>query len=217
MRKLFEVASLALCLCVTVSACQRGPESTAPEDRGGKARAAAHDPGGEKAASQAVRVPLTGARIKGSDEALVTIVELSDYQCPYCKKAHETVESLLGQYGDRVRLAVFDKPLPFHTLAAPAAKWAHAAGQQGKYWPAREMLFERQRTLHEEDLAAMARDLGLDSGAARLRLEERGGRRGGEGGAGFVGVARRAGDADVLRQWQEARGRAAGGEDPRRD
>jgi protein-disulfide isomerase len=156
MRRFFHLASLALSLCFAVSACQKGasPEP-APQDEKAEAKPAAAPEG-------LVRVSLQGAKVKGSDRALVTIVEFSDYQCPFCKKAHQTIETLLGEYGDKVRLAVFDNPLPFHKRAEPVAKWAYAAGEQGKYWQARDALFEHQKTLDDDSLAALARELGLD-------------------------------------------------------
>lgn len=164
MRRFFNIAALSLALCGAMSGCLQAPESTSQERGEGKpAPAPLREKSEPKADAVAVRVPLLGAKIKGSDEALVTIVEFSDYACPFCKKAHETVESLLGQYGKRVRLAVFEKPLPFHKVAAPAAKWAYAAGEQGKYWQARDMLFEHQKALGDEGLAALARELGLDA------------------------------------------------------
>ncbi len=172
MRRFIQIARLSLALGLAVSACDRGPETTdtaPPKVAPAAVKGAVKGP--EKGASAAVRVPIQGAKIKGSDRALVTIVEFSDYACPFCKRAHTTVEALLGQYGDKVRLAVFENPLPFHTTAAPAAKWAFAAGEQGRYWQARDTLFEHQKTLDEAALAAMAQDLGLD--AERLDRDRR--------------------------------------------
>jgi protein-disulfide isomerase len=168
MRRFIQLARLSLALGLALSACDRGPETS--NDNPAPPKTAAARPQ-DKAPSAAVRVPIQGAKIKGSDRALVTVVEFSDYACPFCKRAHATVETLLGQYGDKVRLAVFENPLPFHTTATPAAKWAFAAGEQGRYWQARDMLFERQKTLDEASLATMAKDLGLD--AERLDRDRR--------------------------------------------
>ncbi|MFO0590606.1 MAG: thioredoxin domain-containing protein [Polyangiaceae bacterium] len=163
MRHFTRIGKLAVALVLALSACDRGPETAAPEGRGAAPGAAApQNVKGEKAVS-AVRVPISGAKIKGSDRALVTIVEMSDYACPFCKKAHQTIESLLGEYGDKVRLAVLENPLPFHKTAAPAAKWAFAAGEQGRFWQARDALFAQKGSLDDEALAAMAKDLGLDA------------------------------------------------------
>lgn len=155
MRRWMLIFGVVSSLSLGVSACDKGPSDTSPaeekvEEKGGEAQAAVE------------RVPLIGAKIKGSDEALVTIVEMSDYACPFCKRAHATVESLVGEYHGRVRLAVFENPLPFHTTAKPAAKWAFAAGEQGKYWQARDVLFENQKKLDEQGLADLAGELRLD-------------------------------------------------------
>ena len=151
------VGGLVAVFVVGMSGCERGAVESGPVEEKGAEK------GGEKhAAAAAERVPLIGAKIKGSDKALVTIVEMSDYACPFCKKAHETVEALVGEYQGRVRLAVFENPLPFHTTAKPAAKWAFAAGEQGKYWQARDVLFDNQKKLDEQGLAALTQELGLD-------------------------------------------------------
>lgn len=151
-------------LMAAISACEQGSSDSPPLDE--KAGEKPPEKAGDRQPA-AERVSLLGAKIKGSDRALVTIVELSDYQCPFCKKAHATVEALVGEYQGRVRLAVFEDPLPFHKQAWGAAKWAFAAGEQGKYWQAREALFENQKKLDDEGLATLAKELGLDA----VRLE----------------------------------------------
>src|SRR5262245_15982652 len=123
MRRWKLVFALMSSLVLALSACDRAAVESSPPEKG-EAQAA------EKPAAAVERVPLIGAKIKGSDRAPVTIVEISDYACPFCKRAHTTVESLVGEYHGRVRLAVFENPLPFHTRAKPAAKWAFAAGEQ---------------------------------------------------------------------------------------
>jgi protein-disulfide isomerase len=143
-----------------VSACDRGATEPSPAEERGEEKG--ESKGESRQAVTAERVPLIGAKIRGSDKALVTIVEMSDYACPFCKKAHATMEALMGEYHGRVRLAVFENPLPFHKTAKPAAKWAFAAGEQGKYWQARDTLFENQKKLDDEGLAALAKDLHLD-------------------------------------------------------
>lgn len=163
MRRFIQLARISLALGLALSACDRGPETVTTDNPAPERGAAAGPRAADKAAPAAVRVPLHGAKIKGSDKALVTVVEISDYACPFCKKAHATVEALLAEYGDSVRLAVFENPLPFHTTAAPAAKWAFAAGEQGRYWQARDALFAHQKSLDEAGLAALAKDLGLDA------------------------------------------------------
>ncbi len=103
---------------------------------------------------------------RGPDGAPVTIVEFSDYQCPYCAKAEGTVKDLLEleKYRGKVRLVYRDLPLPFHPLAPKAAEAAHCAGDQGKYWEMHDRLFAGQPKLEIADLKAYARELGLDQG-----------------------------------------------------
>ncbi|MBK8257570.1 MAG: thioredoxin domain-containing protein [Polyangiaceae bacterium] len=145
---------------IAFAACDRGGADL-PIDKETDPQPAAHAP--TKTVSPAERVPLLGARLKGSDSALVTIVELSDYECPYCKKAHATVEKLLAEYKGKVRLAVFENPLPFHSHAKTAAKWLFAAGEQGKYWEARSALFDHQNRLDPTGLADLGSQLDLDA------------------------------------------------------
>lgn len=168
MRGLTQLGRMVVALSVLIAACGRGPggiETQAEEQDAKTPRskvAAQAPPPKDVKVANVVRVSLDGAKIKGNEKALVTIVEFSDYACPYCSKAHATVESLLAEYQGRVRLAVFEHPLPFHTTAAGAAKWAYAAGQQGKYWEARDLLFKNQKKLDDAGLASLAETLGLD-------------------------------------------------------
>ncbi len=100
---------------------------------------------------------------QGGDEAAVTIVEFSDYECHFCGKAEPTVKKLLVEYGDKVRIVYRDYPLPNHTNAPKAAEAAHCAGKQDKFWQMHDLLFENQRALGIEELKGYATKLGLDS------------------------------------------------------
>ncbi len=112
-----------------------------------------------------VEVGATGPS-KGPDSAPITIVEFSDYQCPYCSKAEATVKDLLEleKYKGKLRLFYRDYPLPSHNLAPKAAEAAHCAGDQGKYWEFHDRLFAATPKLEITDLKAYARDLKLDEG-----------------------------------------------------
>ncbi len=99
---------------------------------------------------------------KGDVKAPVTIVEFSDYQCPYCSRAETTVNQVLADYKDKVRLVYRDFPLPFHENAAKAAEAAHCAGDQGRYWEMHGKLFANQQSLDQKAIKGYARDLGLD-------------------------------------------------------
>lgn len=170
MRTYHQMGRFVVALSILISACGRGADSgesqTEESQEGKKPQVKVEAPGQktikEAKETKAEKVPLVGSKIKGSDKALVTIVEFSDYACPYCSKAHATVEGLLEEYKGKVRLAVFEHPLPFHTTAAAAAKWAYAAGEQGKYWEARDLLFNNQKKLDDAGLATLTTMLGLD-------------------------------------------------------
>ncbi len=102
-------------------------------------------------------------RVRGEPTAPVTIVEFSDFQCPFCKKTQDTLKDLLTKYHGRVKLAYLDFPLrASHPQAQSAAVGARCAGEQGKFWAFHDVLFADQSKLDEAGLAAHARTLGLD-------------------------------------------------------
>src|SRR6266496_2107167 len=101
---------------------------------------------------------------KGASSAPITIVEFSDFQCPYCSRAEETVTKVLKAYDGKVRVVYRDYPLPFHPQAEKAAEAAHCAGDQGKYWEMHSKLFANQKALEPPALKGYAKDLKLDQG-----------------------------------------------------
>jgi protein-disulfide isomerase len=101
---------------------------------------------------------------RGPADAPVTIVEFSDFQCPFCARAEPTVKQLMEAYPGKIRLVYKDFPLPNHPLAPDAAEAAHCAGDQGKYWEMHEKLFASNGKLAVADLKGYAKDLGLDQG-----------------------------------------------------
>jgi protein-disulfide isomerase len=108
-----------------------------------------------------VAVDATGPS-KGPASAPITIVEFSDFECPYCVKAEPTVKALLAKYPEKIKLVYRDFPLPMHSRAPKAAEAAHCAGDQGKYWEMHEKLFANSEKLELANLKAYARDLALD-------------------------------------------------------
>jgi protein-disulfide isomerase len=112
-----------------------------------------------------VEVAATGPS-KGPENAPITIIEFSDFQCPYCAKAEPTVKDLmeLEKYKGKIRLVFRDYPLEFHKLAPKAAEAAHCAGDQGKYWEMHGRLFAGTPKLEITDLKAYAREVQLDAG-----------------------------------------------------
>jgi protein-disulfide isomerase len=115
-----------------------------------------------------VQGPRVRAKISEQDPALgaaiplVTIVEYSDFQCPYCGKLAQTLEELVREQGQDVKLVFKQFPLPMHAQAEPAARAALAAQQQGKFWELHDKLFANQQALSNADLEAYARGAGLD-------------------------------------------------------
>lgn len=101
---------------------------------------------------------------RGPEDAKVTIVEFSDYECPFCERfVRDTMPVLLKEYGDKVQFVFKDFPLPMHPNAPKAAEAAHCAGDQGKYWEYHDKLFENRRQMSEPSLKNHARTLGLNT------------------------------------------------------
>ncbi len=98
----------------------------------------------------------------GPKDALVTIVEWADFQCPFCFKVQQTLTRIREKYGDDVRIVWKDNPLPFHKQAAAAATLARIAFDQGgnaKFWEARALLFDNQKNLSEQTLQQISESL----------------------------------------------------------
>ncbi len=102
------------------------------------------------------------AATKGAATPKVTIVEVSDFQCPFCNRVNPTIKQILAEYGDSVQFMWKNNPLGFHKRAMPAALAAYAAHKQGKFWQMHDILFTNQRKLEDGDLAGYAAQLGLD-------------------------------------------------------
>lgn len=108
------------------------------------------------------------ARVRGSADAPITIVEYSDFQCPYCAKGYQNLEQLRKKYGAELRVVFKNKPLDFHPLAMPAAQWFEAVALQSpeKAWDFHDTLFEHQDKLGEDYFKQVVKDLGLDAAKA---------------------------------------------------
>ena len=101
--------------------------------------------------------------VRGNPAAPVTIVEYSDFQCPFCSRVTPALTKLLAEYGDRVRVVWKDFPLTqIHPRAVAAAEAAHCAGEQDKYWQYHDRLFANQQALAATDLSKYATALDLD-------------------------------------------------------
>lgn len=99
----------------------------------------------------------------GAKDAKITLVEFSDYQCPFCSKAQSTLKDLLGKRKDTLKLVFKDLPLETHANAKTAAEAAGCANEQGKFWEYNDLLFENQHSLEAESLKEFAKNTGLDT------------------------------------------------------
>lgn len=100
----------------------------------------------------------------GSADAPVTIIEWSDFQCPYCKRNGDTLKEVKARYGDKVTVVFRDFPLPFHKEAPKASEAAECADEQGKFWEYHDKLFSNQQALDIGALKKNAEELQLDMG-----------------------------------------------------
>jgi protein-disulfide isomerase len=101
--------------------------------------------------------------IQGRANALLTLVEYGDFECPACGQAHSLIKKLQRAGGDQLRFVFRHFPLvEMHAYAEHAAEAAESAATKGKFWEMHDLLFENQNALAEEDLAEFAVELGLD-------------------------------------------------------
>lgn len=116
-----------------------------------------------KALTKPAVVEVGTSPIKGAVNAPLTLVEFSDFQCPFCSRTRaEFIEPMLKRYPGKVRLVYKNFPLQMHEHSFPAAKAAWAAGQQGKFFQYHDQLFDRQTGLGEATFVDIARKLKLN-------------------------------------------------------
>ncbi|MEZ4288233.1 MAG: DsbA family protein [Polyangiales bacterium] len=99
----------------------------------------------------------------------------SDFQCPFCSRVNPTVDQILKEYGNKVKIVWRDYPLPFHKDAGPAAQAAREVFKQGgnkKFWPYHDKLFANQKELTRENLEKFASEIGgIDMNAFKAALD----------------------------------------------
>lgn len=107
---------------------------------------------------------LAQAQSEGPANAKVTLIEVSDFQCPYCQRHVATMEQIMKDYAGKVRRVWINFPLTsIHTYAEKAAEAAECAGDQGKFWEMHDKIFTNQSAITVDDLKGYAKDLGLNT------------------------------------------------------
>jgi len=110
-----------------------------------------------------VKVATNGAPIRGDEHAPVTLVEFSDFHCPFCKQVQPTLTTLLDRYPGKVKLVYRDLPLQeLHPQAPRAAEAARCAQEQGKFWQYHDVLFRQAPKAGDDALKQYATEVGLD-------------------------------------------------------
>ena len=117
----------------------------------------------QKLLDDAVQIPVAGAPSIGPANAKITLVEFSDFQCPYCAVAVGEINALLKAYPTQVRLIFKQFPLETHPQADLAAAAAVAAQKQGKFWPMHDAMFAHRDDLSRKNLLVLAKQIGLNT------------------------------------------------------
>jgi len=111
---------------------------------------------------------------KGPDDAAVTIIEFSDFQCPFCGRVVPTIDQIVAKYPTQVRFVYRNLPLTtIHPRAQAAAEAAACASNQGNFWDYHDLIFANNRAVSDEDLERHASELGLDMQAFRQCVQNR--------------------------------------------
>jgi protein-disulfide isomerase len=153
-----------------------GPRGAAPSARAPELAPPARPPQRPTEDPRAVyRIPVDDSPVKGPADALVTIVESSDFECPFCKRVGPTMKQVEQAYPGKVRFVFKHNPLPFHAKAMPAAiasEEGRAQGGGAKFWEMHDRLFDSAPALDRPALEQAAQAAGLDMTAFRKALDE---------------------------------------------
>ncbi len=128
----------------------------------GKTEQDAYDASSPKLLDDAVNISVKGSPVRGPESAKITIIEFSDFQCPYCLVATPEIKALLKAYPTQAKLIFKEYPLETHSQAFIAATSALAANKQGKFWQMHDAMFEHHDDLTRPELVKIAGNLGLD-------------------------------------------------------
>ena len=154
---------------VQAAAAQTAPQAVAPQQGN---QAAVQAPAGK------VKEVTNDERIRGNKNAKVTLVEYSDYECPFCKNFHPTMQNLMKTYGDKIRWVYRDYPLSFHQNAqkeAEAGRCIFELGGNDVFWNYTDKIFERTTSngtgFALTDLGPLAAEVGVDQSAFQQCLD----------------------------------------------
>jgi protein-disulfide isomerase len=128
-----------------------------------KASKWAHGPQPPKLLEDPVTIPTAGSPVRGPADAAVTLVEFSDFQCPYCMIAVVKLNAVMAAYPGKIKLIFKQFPLDMHSQAALAAAAAIAAHRQGKFWLMHDALFAHRTELSRPVILGLAHTVGLDT------------------------------------------------------
>ena len=146
---------------VTVGAIKAGKTETAAIEESKASRFGSRP--APKLLDDPVPIPTLGSPVMGPANARITLVEFSDFQCPYCSKAVAQINATLKAYPNDVRLIFKQYPLvDAHPAAAISAAASLAAHEQGKFWPMHDVLFANRPKLSRQSILAWAKEMGLD-------------------------------------------------------
>jgi protein-disulfide isomerase len=109
-----------------------------------------------------VQIVTTGSPSKGPENAPITLVEFSDFECPFCSRVVPTIQQLLSEYPTQIRIVFKHLPLPMHKNAMLAASASVAAQNQGRFWEMHDKIFANQQQLSEASIKQWAKELKLN-------------------------------------------------------
>jgi protein-disulfide isomerase len=118
-----------------------------------------------------VPISIVGDPVRGPADAKITIVEFSDFQCPFCAKAVGEVDQILKKYPKNVRLIFKQYPLDSHSQAELAAEAALSAQAQGKFWEMHDKMYANFRLINRQRIFLWAQQVGVDVTKLRADLD----------------------------------------------
>ena len=168
-----QAVTLAVCLDEKrpCNACAPASRFLVDRVKAGLARADAEKAYEIRFGAKTFKVDVAGSPTKGPENAPVTIIVWSDFECPACRRIVPIVERVAAAHEGEVRLVHKFYPLPRHTHAEVAARAAYAAQKQGRYWEMERELFENQEKLGDATIGEIAEELGLDMGKLRADMQ----------------------------------------------